>query len=263
MPTQDEDRSDEPTPLQFGFRMEEVQVALNKQRKDQEKRNERVQGALALLAFIPGCILVWKLFGTGLSQASASKGLDLGRIAGGLVGAIAIVATTWTFAFAILHAMFGSSSANKDSELRLDPNSALETKYRAYLNARDAYEMSRRAYWLGLTGLEFEQKMAELFRKDGWNAELTKATGDGGVDIILRKAADCAIVQCKATKSPVGPGPLREFHGVLVTNKTAKRAIFVSLGGFTKAAGEFGRESGMLLLSIDDVLAMANSPRLV
>lgn len=75
------------------------------------------------------------------------------------------------------------------------------------------------------TPREFEEFMAELYRKLGYKAELTKATRDGGKDIILRKPdilGDMVYyVECKQhnVKNKVGIDIVQRFTGVIEMDK--------------------------------------------
>lgn len=76
-----------------------------------------------------------------------------------------------------------------------------------------------------LTSREFEEFMAQLYNKLGYNAELTKATIDGGKDIILRKPdilGDMVFyVECKQynSKNKVGIDIIQRFAGIIEMDK--------------------------------------------
>jgi restriction system protein len=97
--------------------------------------------------------------------------------------------------------------------------------------------------WLSdLTWREFERRVADMYRDDGFTVEETGGGGaDGGVDLQLRKNGRTTIVQCKKWRSfKVGVRPVRELYGVMVAEK-ADRAVFVSSGIYTQEALEFAR----------------------
>jgi HJR/Mrr/RecB family endonuclease len=51
----------------------------------------------------------------------------------------------------------------------------------------------------------FEEYMARVFRCAGFDSEVTKRTGDGGKDIILRSNGEIRLVECKRyTTTKVG-----------------------------------------------------------
>jgi restriction system protein len=97
--------------------------------------------------------------------------------------------------------------------------------------------------WLnGLTWREFERRVADMYRDDGFTVEEAGGGGaDGGVDLRLRKDGHTTIVQCKRGRTfKVGVRPVRELYGVMAAEK-ADRAVFVSSGVYTQEALEFGR----------------------
>ena len=52
--------------------------------------------------------------------------------------------------------------------------------------ARDA-ELRKRSYWESLNGYEFETATAEVLEKHQFNPQVTKGSGDGGVDIVVSR----------------------------------------------------------------------------
>jgi HJR/Mrr/RecB family endonuclease len=116
--------------------------------------------------------------------------------------------------------------------LRLDYRlaSAFDTATKVY---QQWWERTHAEFWLRLTGLEFERELSELFRKMGYQTQLTPSSNDRGVDIWIQKGDEKIIVQCKAHSSPVGPGVARELYGTLHDTQ-ASSAILASVSGFTK-----------------------------
>jgi restriction system protein len=53
-----------------------------------------------------------------------------------------------------------------------------------------------------MTGAQFEQYVAEVLRRGGYEVEPTKATGDFGVDLVARRGAEIVAVQCSARDTP-------------------------------------------------------------
>lgn len=92
-----------------------------------------------------------------------------------------------------------------------------------------------------LTGRKFEEVMAEIYNKLGYKVELTKATKDGGKDIIIRKPEILGdfiyYVECKkyAANNPVGVGIVRELDGVVNMDRV-NGGIIATTSYFTKDA---------------------------
>lgn len=117
-----------------------------------------------------------------------------------------------------------------------------------------ALEM-RKAGWWRLLGMadstddvralswrEFQRFVAARFAKQGWRPEIVGGAGpDGGVDIVMRKGKEKAIVQCKQRRyvdTYVEERALREFVGVIIAEK-ADRGFFVTSGVFSPEALAF------------------------
>jgi hypothetical protein len=113
----------------------------------------------------------------------------------------------------------------------------------------------KKDFWLELDGYQFERELARLFRKCGYKATETPGSGDSGVDIRLEKDGVKAVVQCKAHKRPIGPGPVRELYGVM-THEGVTKGIIACLGGFTQGAVDFAKGKSVELLGIEDVLEL-------
>lgn len=153
----------------------------------------------------------------------------------------------------------GSLSKSKSEELDLLIDYKLKMKYDAYKEKVYEYEQyiekCKRDFWINLNGYQFEREVAELYRKIGYQAEVTPKSGDGGVDIILKSADERIAVQCKHHKNKVGPNDIRALQGV-VHNGNYTSGIFVSLNGFTPTVPNevrLGKER-IMLITLDDLL---------
>ena len=119
----------------------------------------------------------------------------------------------------------------------------------------DIYE--ERAYWWGLDGWQFEQQVAKVFEAIGYKTDVTKGSGDGGVDIILTKDNYRAIVQCKHHTDPVGPEAVRALYGVKKDFR-ADEVIMVASVGVTPSGYEFIKDkSDYKLYTLDDIIKMS------
>jgi restriction system protein len=96
-----------------------------------------------------------------------------------------------------------------------------------------------------LSGIEFEQLAVTLLRNLGFTAEMTKATGDGGIDIeaVLDRplVGGRYLIQCKrfAPDTLVGSPTVREFYGALVADRRAVKGILITTSSFSAQAREF------------------------
>jgi len=112
-----------------------------------------------------------------------------------------------------------------------------------------------REFWLQLNGLDFEYQITQLFQRLGRQAELTRSTGDWGVDIFIRDPSGLTAVQCKAQQGAVGPAIVRDLYGAM-THFRAARGMIISTGGYTAGARQFALGKPIDLLDLDEVLAL-------
>jgi restriction system protein len=98
-----------------------------------------------------------------------------------------------------------------------------------------------------LSPRKFEELMAELYDRAGYEVELTRASGDGGVDLYALQRAPfgsfLAVVDCKRHRAnrPVGVGLIRQMRGT-VEATDASVGVIATTSYFTKGAKEFQRD---------------------
>jgi restriction system protein len=97
------------------------------------------------------------------------------------------------------------------------------------------------------TPSEFEAFCAEQLRQAGWDAHVTKASRDQGVDVVATKNGVRVILQCKLYGKPVGNKAVQEAAAGR-SHEGARYAGVVSNRGFTSAAEELARTNDVLLL---------------
>lgn len=95
----------------------------------------------------------------------------------------------------------------------------LDEEARIQKDIEDENARIQEEYWWSLGGYGLEQEVASLYTKQGFKCALTSGSGDGGVDLILRRDGRTIIVQCKAHRKPVGPHVIRDLHGTLIKSK--------------------------------------------
>ena len=104
-----------------------------------------------------------------------------------------------------------------------------------------------------MTGREFEQFVATLFRDLGYDVELTRESRDGGIDVIARREDVVGVltslyIQCKNHAVPVGVDVVRATAGVVPVGESGGQAMVVCPSGFSADATEFARQRGIQLL---------------
>lgn len=108
-----------------------------------------------------------------------------------------------------------------------------------------------------MDGIQFEYYLKELFKSQGYQVEVTKASGDYGADLILKKDGKKVVVQAKRYSKNVGIKAVQEV--IAAKNYyNATDAWVVSNSDFTKASIELASKSNVLLIDrqklIDSIL---------
>ena len=87
----------------------------------------------------------------------------------------------------------------------------------------------------------------------GFHAEMTKTSGDGGIDIIAMLDKPIFggryLFQCKrfTPDNLVGAPTVRDFYGAVKADNAVK-GIFITTSNFTVQAREFGQRVGLELI---------------
>lgn len=96
-----------------------------------------------------------------------------------------------------------------------------------------------------MTGAEFEKLCSIVVKHLGFEAEVTKVSGDGGIDILAHNnnllVSGKYVIQCKRYKGSVGEPVVRDLYGV-VMSRNANKGILMTTGSFTKAAVDFAKD---------------------
>jgi len=97
-----------------------------------------------------------------------------------------------------------------------------------------------------LTGHEFERWLKSLFAKMGYQAIVTKGSGDQGADLILHKEGICYVVQAKKYAGVVSNSAVQEVVASKALYK-ADKCIVITTGRFTDSAAELAFANGVEL----------------
>ncbi|MEQ1710115.1 MAG: restriction endonuclease [Hyphomicrobium sp.] len=100
------------------------------------------------------------------------------------------------------------------------------------------------------TAYQFEHFIAHLLTCMGYHASVTKASGDGGVDIIAHKdelgfEPPIIKVQCKQILDTIGRPLVQQLHGAI---EHGEHGLFVTLGNYSSDARTFERTKPNLRL---------------
>ncbi len=112
-----------------------------------------------------------------------------------------------------------------------------------------------------LSPAEFEQYVAGLFRKKGYQVQMRGRSGDLGVDILLTKGdGRRAIVQCKRYRNKVGPDVVRELYGTLI-HEQADHAFLVTTAEISASAHRWTEGKPMTLIDGEELSYIAGVMR--
>lgn len=119
------------------------------------------------------------------------------------------------------------------------------------LDAQKSIETIRQLHWRN-----FEELVAEAYRREGYRVTEGGYGADGGIDLELRKGEELIFVQCKQWKvQKVGVSVVREMFGVL-TASNADKVIVICSGKFTQQAIDFALDKPIELLSGNELLSL-------
>lgn len=98
-----------------------------------------------------------------------------------------------------------------------------------------------------MTGEEFEQYVAEILKYNGYkNIELTKHTGDYGIDILADYEGYSYAIQCKMYHKPVGIAAIQQaYAGYIYYN--CDYPVVVTNDRFTSAAIDLAETNDVIL----------------
>src|SRR4030042_6996045 len=114
-----------------------------------------------------------------------------------------------------------------------------------------------------LDPIEFENLVKALLIKMGFNATTTKASGDGGIDIIAINEQPIIggkyVIQCKryATGNNIGEPVVRELYGVMHA-ENANKGILITTSDFSRQAINFDQDTAIELINVKFLLSLLN-----
>ncbi len=107
-----------------------------------------------------------------------------------------------------------------------------------------------------MEGQEFEYWCSDLLKRNGFSSvEVTKGSGDQGVDIVATKDGVRYAIQCKRYISSLGNKPVQEVHAGKTIYKCHVGVVMTN-SYFTSGAKELAEATGVLLWDRDTLQAM-------
>jgi len=99
-----------------------------------------------------------------------------------------------------------------------------------------------------LNGLEFEAAIAGLYEHKGYEVQITKASGDFGVDVIAKKGSEVLAIQAKRYSGKVGIKAVQEVSAGAFYYKATK-AIVITNSFYTEQAKELAKKTDITLIN--------------
>jgi len=136
----------------------------------------------------------------------------------------------------------------KETNINYVANKIIEKKVHAAQIKREKSSEFRDS----MSPTDFEYFCANELDKQGWKAQVTKGSGDQGVDIIAEKNGTRVVMQCKKYTKVVGNKAVQE---IVAGRKYehAQIACVISNSSFTKGAKELAAVNGVHLLHYYDL----------
>lgn len=113
-------------------------------------------------------------------------------------------------------------------------------------------------YWSNLDPYEFEREIAVLFEKHGFMTTVTKGSGDGGIDVVLKRNEKYYAVQCKRYATKVGPAAVRDLYGTMVSGKF-DGGFLVCPSGFSDKAFEFASNKKIQFIGLKRIMELVHA----
>jgi len=102
-------------------------------------------------------------------------------------------------------------------------------------------------------GVAFEHWVAEALGRFGWEASVTKGSGDQGTDVIATKNGISIGIQCKLYSQSVGNKAVQEAISGKVYHRLSKAAV-LSNAKFTQSAQDLAASADVILMSNLDLV---------
>jgi hypothetical protein len=119
-----------------------------------------------------------------------------------------------------------------------------------YIEGKLEREADGQSAPIPLDGIEFEHWTANELSQQGWQVQVSQASGDQGVDVMARREGLSVAIQCKRYSKPVGNKAVQEVFAAKQF-ASADHACVIGTGGFTRSARELAGATGVVLLEAE------------
>lgn len=133
-----------------------------------------------------------------------------------------------------------------------DQHKVLSKKQREQDAWQQRFETAKATELDQLSGVEFEEFLAGMFRAQGYTAKLTPTSGDYGADLILSKGGQRIAVQAKRYTGSVGVQAVQEALSGQAYYQ-CHTAWVITTGAFTANALELAQKSGVKMIGRSEI----------
>lgn len=104
---------------------------------------------------------------------------------------------------------------------------------------------------------EFEDFIAVLYNRLGYNTEKVGRSHDGGIDVIAEKNGVKYYIQCKKfITQKVSVGAVRDFYGAMFNLLASNKGIFITTNIFTTEAEKFAEDNPIELIDGNELIKL-------
>lgn len=121
------------------------------------------------------------------------------------------------------------------------------------LKQKVAYAVAISKKYETVTGRQFEELVASVFKMNGYRVQLQAGSNDGGIDVIATSTKNRYIIQCKRHRNQISLDPIRSFATTCRQNENTN-GIFISFSGFTNKAKNEARYHNFIAWDFFDLL---------
>lgn len=119
----------------------------------------------------------------------------------------------------------------------------------------DGIWQEKRAKLNKMDGIQFEKYLSHLLRAQGYKAEVTKAAGDYGADLLIQKDGKKIVVQAKRYSKNVGIKAVQEAQAS-IAHYGAAEAWVISNSDYTTAAYDLANSNRVKLINREALIEM-------
>ena len=162
-----------------------------------------------------------------------------------VVAVLLVVCGVWFFGFKDI----GEDNTNHSELHYLDfLNSKVELYKHFNFNGKKYRDLSLIEQLKSLEPTEFEDVVAEYFKKEGFDVTQTKRTHDGGKDIILKRNEQIYYVECKKySDDKIGRELIQKLVGAC--HPYNAQPVFITTSDFNRFAVDEARLSNVILVN--------------